>query len=540
MTTIEGTLHVDDEPKKTSEQLERIWAIWSRRKWLAILVFALPFAAATGAILSLPNLYRSTATILVERQQVPEAFVRSTVTSEIETRLQAISQEILSRSRLEGLISRFGLYADRQASAEALVAQMRRDIQVEIKARGRDTVSVVAFALTYRGRDPRTVALVTNTLASFYNEENLKARGRQASGTTEFLKVELAETKKRLDEQERWVSEFKRRHLGELPQQMPANLATLETLNSQLRLNSDNQARASGRREDLAAQLAAADSSPQLLGVAPGLAPGPEPPAIHLTRLRQELTAARARYTDAHPTIVRLKDEIAAVERDLANARPAPKSEAAAPTPPPNPYVLRLREALHAVEIELKVLKTEGERLRSAVATYQSRVENTPKREMEFQEVARDTEYTKELHRSLMKRYEDAQLAESMEQRQKGEQFRVLDTALPSAVTAAPNRQILFLMALAVSLGLAGGAVVLAEMLDTSFHSAAELRAFTRVPVLVRIPRIDTEQDRERRRRGFQLAAAGTLLGLALVFSASYFIAHGNEQMVRMLDRERS
>ena len=145
MSTTEGTLHVEDEPKRPAE-LERIWAVWRRRKWLAILVFALPFAAAAGVILSLPNLYRSTATILVERQQVPEAFVRPTVTSEIETRLQAISQEILSRSRLEGLISRFGLYADRnmQASPEALVGQMRRDIQVEIKARGRDGATVVA------------------------------------------------------------------------------------------------------------------------------------------------------------------------------------------------------------------------------------------------------------------------------------------------------------------------------------------------------------------------------------------------------------
>ena len=128
-------MDADGEPKKGAG-LERVLAVWSRRKWLAIPVFALPFAAAASAILSLPSLYRSTATVLVERQQVPESFVRSTVTSELETRLQTISQEILSRARLESLISRFGLYADqrKRAPSQEIVEQMRRDIQLEIKA----------------------------------------------------------------------------------------------------------------------------------------------------------------------------------------------------------------------------------------------------------------------------------------------------------------------------------------------------------------------------------------------------------------------
>ena len=143
---------------------------------------------------------------------MPESFVRSTVTSELETRLQTISQEILSRSRLEGLITRFGLYSDlrKRESNEEVLDRMRRDIQLEVRsaeAKG-DRRATIAFALSYRGRDPQTVALVTNTLASFYIEENLKARERQATGTTEFLRAQISQTKKRLDEQERLVSEL--------------------------------------------------------------------------------------------------------------------------------------------------------------------------------------------------------------------------------------------------------------------------------------------------------------------------------------------
>jgi uncharacterized protein involved in exopolysaccharide biosynthesis len=172
-------------------------------------------------IFSLPTLYRSTVLVMVERQQVPEAFVPSTVTSEIETRLHTISQEILSRSRLEALIARFGLYPGErnQVSSEELVERMRKDIRLELRTTyttGRPSATT-AFALSYRGPNPQTVALVANTLGSFYIEENLKLRERQSAGTADFLKVQLTEQRKRLDELEARVSEFKKRNLGELP-----------------------------------------------------------------------------------------------------------------------------------------------------------------------------------------------------------------------------------------------------------------------------------------------------------------------------------
>jgi polysaccharide chain length determinant protein (PEP-CTERM system associated) len=528
--------------------LARVRAVWRRRRWLGLLVFALPFAAAVTAVLSLPSLYRSTATVLVERQQVPDGLVKSTVTSELETRLQTISQEILSRSKLESLIERFGLYRDlreQEASSEEIVERMRRDITFEVRsaqARGRQA-DTVAFALGYRGRDPQTVALVANALASFYIEENLKASERQAAGTTEFLKAQLADTRKRLDEQEHRVSEFRRRHLGELPQQLQANLQTVDMLNNQLRLASDNQVRAAERRVAIATQLAEAESfgGASVTGAPANgsqtLAPDSHP--ARLARLRQELTAARSRYTDAHPTVIRLKEEIASVESEFAGmpAQTAEDPAASAAAGPPNPYVLKLRDALREADAELKVAKVEEQRLRAAIGAYRSRVENTPRREQELLDISRDYEAAKEVHQSLLKRYEEAQLAENMEQPQKGEQFRVLDPALPSALTAAPNRNRLLLVALMLCLSLGVAALCLAEAIDSSFHSADDLRAFTRAPLIVRISRITTPADRRWRRVRAQLATAAVLIALALVASLSYAVAHGNEQLVRMLDR---
>jgi len=509
--------------------LDRLRQAWSRRKWLGILVVLLPLTAGVSLIMALPDLYQSTALVMIERQQVPEAFVRPTVTSQLEIRLQTISQEILSRSRLESLIQRFGLYPDLRTpgSSEQAVDRLRNDIRLELKSSdSRGPGTTTAFSLSYRGRDPQTVALVTNTLAGFYIEENLKARERQATGTAEFLRVQLGEAKKRLDEQEARVSALRRRYLGQLPQQMQGNLATLDSLTQQLRINSDNQVRLAERREQLAAQVQ------QVRAVA-----GDETDEMRLARFKRELTTLRIKYTDLWPDIIRLKDEIATLEKQIAE--PKPKVPAKAP-PAPSPEVIRVQEMLANAETELKLAKQDEQRIRRAIDMYQTRVENAPRSEQEFLELTRDYEATKELYQTLSKRYDESLLAESMEQRQKGEQFRVLDSALPSSIPTAPKRSRLLLLCIALSLALGAGVVVLAEMLDTSFHSTDDLRAYTTVPVLVSIPRILTQTDSRRERWRFRFAAVGVLVCLVVVAGSCYFFAYGNEQLAQLLSRGRA
>ncbi len=500
--------------------------VWRRRKWLAIVVFALSFAGALSVVKFLPKLYRSAATVLVERQQVSEAFVRSAITSEFETRLQTVSQEILSHSRLGDLITRLNLYADLRSRLplEMVVERMRRDIRLDLK--GVDQTSgrggTIAFTLSYVGRDPQTVATVTNTLASVYIEETLRTRERQAIGTAEFLRGQLGAMKKRLDEQERRIGDFKIRHIGELSSQVMVNLATLERLNAQLRLNNDAQIRLMERHDALTKRVAEADSS------------APDVAVDRLAQLNRELSELRTRFSDKYPDVIRLKAEIANLERRIA--RPNSEKPEAVTTAPR----LGLREAKTAIEAELRSLRDTEKTLRSAIAVYQQRVENAPTREQELQELSRDYDTTKELYASLMKRYEEAQITESMEQRRQREQFRILDPAIAAKVPAAPNRVSLGLVGLAVSAGLAVAAALLAERLDSSFHSLDDLRGFTRVPIVARIPWIATRTDIRRHRWRFCLRSVSVIAGLALVVMASYYVAHGNEQLVRMLLSERS
>jgi polysaccharide chain length determinant protein (PEP-CTERM system associated) len=496
--------------------------------------------------------------VLIDRQQLPEEFVRPTVTGAIEVRLHTLSQEILSRPRLSALIDRFGLYPSLREAvpAEALADRLRDDIRIELVGAddlgsradapgGRVVVarpgSTVAFSISYRGSSPETVAQVTNTLASFYIEENLKVRGRQATGTAQFLKVQLEETKRRLDEQEKKVSEFKKRHLTELPGQLNTNLATLQQLKDQLRLNGLNQTRASEKRELLELQLQTLSTTAETFVLGPSGEPLlVQDPRIRLARLKEELGQLRATFTDKYPDVRRVQEEIASLEREIA-ATPAPAPGGPGlPTgvsPSSNPAVMRVRQAFGEADAELKALKNDEKALRQSIAVYEERIANVPRREQELQEVSRDYETTRTLHDTLTKRYEEAQLAETMEQRHKSEQFRVLDPAVPALQPAAPRRTRLLAMGFVLSVGLAVGAVILREHLDTSFHTLDDLRAFTTAPVLASIPRLTTAADRRRWRGRFVLGSLVALVSLVLLAAATAWLALDNEQLVWIVTR---
>ena len=394
--------------------------VWQRRKWMALLVFIAAIAGVVTAVLSLPDLYRATATVLVERQQVSEAFVRPSVTAEIQTRIQTIQQQVMSRARLTNVISRLGLYPEMRdwATPDDLVQRMRRDVKLELKGvdePGR--IATIAFTLSYRGRDPETVAMVANTLVASYVEENTRSREQQASRTATFLKDQLGEVKRELDDLENRASAFKRQHTGELPQQLDANLAALERLNTQLRLNSEYQIRAMERHERIEQQLTDAEDRPAPPGASTSA-------AAELARLKRELAELRTRSSDQYPDVIRVTAEIAALERPTAPT--GSNGHGASPAADP---VMRPRQSLAATAGELKSLKAQEALLRKAIATYESRVENAPKRQLELQQVSSDYEATKERYDSLLKRYEDAQLASNLEHGQRLEQFRVLESS---------------------------------------------------------------------------------------------------------------
>jgi polysaccharide biosynthesis transport protein len=507
--------------------------LW-RRKWLALFLFCATLTAAATTVVFLPAIYQTTGTILVERQQVPEDFVRSTVTTEVDRRLYTITQTILSRSRLVGLIEKHGLYTDLRARwpIDLVVEQMRKDITVDLRRDsqpGRETTTT-AFAVSYRGRDPRKVAFVTNDLLAMYIDEDLRMREEQAQSTAEFLSTQLEqELRKKLDVQERKVRDFKEKFLGELPQQQEANLAALERLNGQLLLNAEKQVRLREHRSFLERQLAETSGGLQ--------SASPEVISLRIATLKRQLAELRKRFTDKYPDVVQLNREIDRLEGLLARARRGPldSDSLAAATADTAEGSTDYAAAMQQVTAELRGLEAEEKNLREAFAQYQARVENTPKREEELQGLMRDYETTQEVYRSLLKRYEEARLSQHLEDLQKGEQFKILDPALVPERPAAPKRPRLLLVCLALALGIAGGAVLLTDNLDTSFHSADELRAAYRVPVLVSIHRILTPADRRQQRRRLAFGAASGVAVITLIAAGCWLLAHENTWFVSLM-----
>ncbi len=503
-----------------------------RRRWLALAIFMLALTASASAIMFLPDVYRATATVVVQREEVPEAFVRSAVTTPLETRLQSITQELLSRRRLEALIARFELYPEIRAVAplEAAVTRMRSDITIAPVISTAIRPEATAFTLSYRGTEPSTVATVTNTLATSYVDENLEIRAGQARATTQLLKAQLDEVTLRLDAQDRQTSTLRRNFSNELPEQTTANLASLERLNADLRFNNDKQQRAIDRRDSLLMESAAAATA--ALEGTPGASPTPTTAARRRVELQDELAQLRARFGAQHPDVRRAEIELARLDTlaTVAIVRPGLNPLAAAQDP-------RTRAALSAAELELQRLEREEASLRGQILTYERRVQAAPQRAQALKDTSRDYATTIELYDSLLKRYEDAQLSQNMEVRKSGEQFRILDAALAPTTPAAPNRFQLLLLALGFSLALAAGAVLIAERLDSSFHSLDDVRAFTTVPVLATIPPILTAGDRRRRRGRRALVGVGAVGVLALVLLGTHQLADGNVSLVRLLAR---
>jgi polysaccharide chain length determinant protein (PEP-CTERM system associated) len=486
-------------------------AIGLRRKWYILIPLVICALGSFGVYKYLPKVYKATTLILVQPQAIPENYVRATVTDTVANRLNTISQEILSRTRLEKVIQEFNLYAEirKRLPLEEIIEIMRRAIEVKVQEPRRDATTN-SFSVSYEGGEPKTVMMVTNKLASLFIEENLRVRESRAEGTSEFLIKELESMDARLKRKEQDIRNFKERTMGQLPQQLDANLRILERLQQQLKTTNESMRATEDRsiviqnqiellRKREPAQVIRVGSQGDI-----NIDRGEDPLITQLGNLKRDFAIAQSKYKETHPDVVDLKKRIADLEprvKDLiektGQAREGKIAEQNVPAPILDPETQRLltqyNEQYNAAVLEAKRLRDEEKELKQQLIFYQRRIEDTPRREQELVLLTRDYDLLKTNYQSLLDKKMQAQMAENLERKQQGEQFKILDPARLPEKPIKPDRNKILLMGAVIGLALGLGLTWFRESLDQSFHTVSEVESYLEIPVLATIPNLNRE-----------------------------------------------
>jgi succinoglycan biosynthesis transport protein ExoP len=517
--------------------LQHILGIVRRRHLHFLLPLFAGWLLVWGVSWVLPSRYRSGTLILVEQPTMPKDYVTPNINDDLQERLQSITQQILSRTRLLHIIDQFGLYrtSKQRVTRDDQVERMRKDIEIELVRDARNQVT--AFNVYYTSNDPKLAQQVTNELTSLFINENLEVRQRQSEDTTKFLESQLESTRQSLSEQEEKMREFKAQHVGELPAQLATNLQILGGLQNQLQsevdaLNGAKQQHA--YLQTLINQYRTMHATTGGQGTSAVGLPGIDQ---ELTRLRAQLADLSSHYTDQHPDVRKVKEQIVKLEKSrdqlIAGMKTQSSTSADSTTAdtasldsPDSVALLQLQGQLRANQIEIDNREHSISELKAKISEYQGRLNQEPIREQQLADLTRGYDQSKASYDELLKKRNESAMATSMELLQQGERFRVLDPPSYPQKPDFPNR--LKFCGIGLGVGLMLGCLVAGafEMLDDRVYDEKLLTGILPVAVLCEVPEIITpEHDKNQQSREWLgWATAATVLIVILGGSAiSYF-----------------
>ena len=533
--------------------IQQYWDVVKRRKLQIIIPAAAVFFLAAVVAFMLPPVYKSSATILIEAQEVPQELVRTTVTGYVEERLQVITQIVLSRTRLLEIIGRFGLYEDLKGryTTEEIIEKMRGDIAMEsIQAEvvnpqsGRPGSATIAFTLSYEAKDPRQAAQVANTLTSLYLEENLRNREEKARTTFEFLENQLDTLRAEILDTEAKIADFKNRHFNALPELMQVNLQTMERLEREIGYKEEQIKTLINRKIYLEGQLAAVEPvmytvnvagkrvmtpkeeldvlRSEYLGLRATLSDG-HPDVIALKKKvealdgevsgREELRARYSelqdkesrlaviskKFSDKHPDVIRLSKEVAGLQAEveaLSKKHVVLKREEEKPE---NPTYINLQTQIATAQLEIDNARQELDQLKASYNMYQKRVEGAPQVEQQYRVLERDYANAQAKYQETMGRLMAAREAKGLEESRMGERFTLVDPPITPEKPDRPNRLAIILIGVVLGCGAGIGFGSMAEYMDQSVRRPEDLEKVAGYPVLAVIPYMETARDRAKK-----------------------------------------
>lgn len=556
--------------QQVKELRDYIDAFHRRRSWILTIGAAL-FVISLAIALLWPPVYRSTATILIEEQEIPSDMVRSMITSFAAQRIESIKQRVMTRANLMQIIEKYNLYADkrRRQTTEDILDRMRDDIKVDTLSAdvidprsGRPTQATIAFTLSYDGEGAELAQRVANELTSLYLNENLKTRTEKATETTEFLTSEAGKLSQHIAELETKLADFKKKHTETLPDLAQFNLQLIDRTERDI-LDIENQLRTQeDRKFYLEGQLAQinpmspliTDSGERILDPDAQLKMlrnqyldasskySPDHPDVvrlrkqvealekqtssvdstseilkTLTKLRTELAAAREKYSEDHPDVVSLKKGIATQEEALKQKQTSTPEKSAADQKADNPAYITMKSQIEGANAAIQSLTVQRNALKAKLEELEKRVTKTPEVEREYLTLKRDYENSVRSYQEIKAKQMEAEVGEQLEKERMGERFALIDPPQLPEDPVKPNRPVIIILGFLLSMAGGVGYVAVAESVDSSVRGARSVTALLNEAPLSVIPYVKNSEDMVRVKKVKRYLMISFVSGLVVI-----------------------
>lgn len=466
-------------------------SVLRRRKWWLVVPIALSVVVGLLLVKYLPKEYKSTATIGVSAPFVSPTLVNQSASLDTNERLRALSQQLISPTLLTRVAHDEGL----NLTGDALVAKLRKSITVELPqpmGTFNEPRSFDTFIIGYADVDPARAQRIANRLVSDFVDENSRVRAARAEDTSEFIAAQLKASEARLSALEEKLRKAKEAHMGQLPEQTQANLQTLSGLRQQIEANATALRSEQDRLSMIDQQLESfrQGSGDAVILPRSGGGDAVQTPETRVMTLQRELAAARATYTEKHPAVIELEQELAEARRQAATDRAKPTSERDAQLQA-DPSYRQLMADREMGRLRVRELQRTDDDLKRQVASYQARVEQAPMVEQQLASLQRDFDLEKQNYSDLTSKLHSATIAESVERNRRGEQFTVLYSASFPAEPIKPVPWRVMLMSIVGGIAVGGGLMLLREYMDRAVYSARDLHDEFELPVLGSVARIE-------------------------------------------------
>lgn len=560
----------EENVKTLSEYLE----VLKRRKSLLLASFLVVGFLGFVLAMKLPPVFRSSATILIEDQQIPRSMVETTITDFADKRIELIKQRVMTRDRILTIVEKHGVYlSDRHKLVPSeLVRRFQED--AEIRMISADVLdpnrgvgkATIAFTIAFNDGNPLVAQAVANELVSLFLDENTRVRAQRAAKTTDFLNAEAEKLKTEMAGFETKIMDFKAKHGNSLPEMLQTNLSSMDRATEKLRQTDSDIRIAKDRIIYLTdSLLQAEDEVPATQAGKPlnkdvqlrllksefihlsSLYKANHPDVLRIkrqiqnlepsfdgesnefdarneqTQAENELVELRKRYSATHPDVVKLEQRIATLQQKSGETNAAANSRKEE-THPANSLYINLSGQLRATQHELDQSLQSKEELQQNIQALQAHIDETPLVEKEYQDLLRMRQTSLNKYAELEAKYREAKLAQTLEEEQKGETFTLIEPPIAPDKPEKPDRKKIILLGFGLGMGLGLGITVLLEMMHESIRGSRALERITGLPPLVVIPYIETPQDRLNQVKHRKLMGMFSVLTAFALIGVTHFM----------------